>query len=152
MLVIFNLVLMYAFVYVVHSFQFTTKYSSSSKTNKWSVRTNTLKMMETDDEIDEESSIFVKRIKSNYLTNKFKDCRNEECRSSCSLSEVELLLRSVLPPVSNKELKEEINVLLSTIPQQSIKDNSIDVNEFLNAVCSYVTMYYLVWNMGNSRF
>lgn len=135
MLVIFSFVIMYASAYVVHSFQFSAKSWSSYKTFKWPVHTNTLKMMKLEDETDEESSSFVKRIKSNYLINKFKDCRNEEnCRSSCSLSEVELLLRSVLPPVSNSELKEEINFLLSKIPQQSIKVNAIDVNEFLNAV------------------
>lgn len=131
---ILNLVIPAGFIYAVNSFYFTTRFMSTSQTNmKKSMQP--MLMTNIDEEADEESSNFVKRIKSNYLINKFKDCRNEEnCRSSCSLPEVELLLRSVLPPVSNLELKDEINALLSTISPQSIKSNSIDVNEFLNAV------------------
>lgn len=90
--------------------------------------------------IDEEETAFLNRVKSNYLVNKFRDCRKssstaqDECRTLCTLSEIELLLRTILPPVSNKEMSEEIDFLLKKMPPKSVQSNSIDVDDFLNVV------------------
>ena len=88
--------------------------------------------------VDDEEIDYISQVKSTYLTNKFKDCRKVEgeevCRSLCTLSEVEMLLRSILPPVTADELSNEIKVVLSKIPSESVKSDAIDVNDFLDAV------------------
>ena len=73
---------------------------------------------QTDEEISVEQEILI-----NYLTNKFQDCRGDECRLDCDRNEIEALLKSILPPVTATELKIEVHttttihtVLLYPIP------------------------------------
>ena len=72
---------------------------------------------------DEEISTEEQEILINYLTNKFQDCRGDECRLDCDRNEIEALLKSILPPVTATELKIEVHttttihtVLLYPIP------------------------------------
>ena len=64
---------------------------------------------QTDEEISVEQEILI-----NYLTNKFQDCRGDECRLDCDRNEIEALLKSILPPVTAKELKIEVHTLHHT--------------------------------------
>ena len=111
--------------------------SKSMKNNNIITVETLLKATSVDVEDDEETE-YVNRIKSNYLVSKFKNCRQdggkEICRTLCTISEIETLLRTILPPLSVNELKQEITLILSEISSESVKSNNIDVDEFLNAV------------------
>lgn len=95
--------------------------------------------------IDERSSLFIptededvdnvnafKSIASNYLYNKFRDCRGDSCRDLCDKKEVEDLVRAILPPVSKDELQKEINLILKNMNID--KDGLIDTNQFLSNI------------------
>jgi hypothetical protein len=55
-----------------------------------------------------------------YLLAKYKGCVNGECRFLCDRGEVEAVLRTVLPPVSSKELTREIDSTMRKMPGDSI--------------------------------
>ena len=69
------------------------------------------------------------RIAPNYLVNKFKDFQGDDCRLFCSQSEIKLLLKSILPPVSKDELDQEVKKVLAGMEDME----SIEVVEFLSA-------------------
>ena len=72
------------------------------------------------EQTDEEISTEEQEILINYLTNKFQDCRGDECRLDCDRNEIEALLKSILPPVTAKELKIEVHTLHHTLYTCSI--------------------------------
>lgn len=86
-------------------------------------------LMSLYDNMDDDEVESFKRITSNYLVNKFKDCQGDDCRLFCTKNEVQVLLRAILPPITEEELQaEEKNIL------KGIADlDSIDVDEFLQA-------------------
>lgn len=73
-----------------------------------------------------------KRIVDSYLLAKFNDCHGDDCRMFCDKSEVEILLKSVLPPVSKAELDMEVGKVLKIIG--AADDDLIEADSFLSAV------------------
>lgn len=67
---------------------------------------------------DEEELVSFKRIVSNYLGAKFRDCRGEDCKFSRDRSEVKELMRVVLPPVSKEELDKEVKLVIGKMGKE----------------------------------
>lgn len=87
-------------------------------------------LFEVSEDMDEEEVASFKEIATEYLTNKFRDCRGDDCRELCTKAEVEQLLRSILPPVSKSELAEEVSLVMKNI---KVDNDDIDVNEFIQS-------------------
>ena len=81
---------------------------------------------------DEEDDNF-RRIVTNYLMSKFKDCAGEDCRMFCDRKEVEELLNGLLPPVTKKELEDEVKTLMGMLGATK-DDDLVDADQFLQAV------------------
>ena len=82
--------------------------------------------------VDNDDSEAFQRIVGNYLKAKFSDCHGDDCRMFCDRSEVTSLLKTVLPPVSNKELLLEVDKALKAIGAGD--DDLIEADAFLDAV------------------
>jgi hypothetical protein len=81
---------------------------------------------------DNDDSEEFQRIVGNYLQAKFNDCHGEDCRMFCDRGEVEVLLKSVLPPVSKRELDMEVTKALKSIGASD--DDLVEAESFLTAV------------------
>ena len=113
----------------------TRKCSTLSQNNRWSstslnAEKNIFEMYA--DNVDNDDSEAFQRIVGNYLKAKFTDCHGDDCRMFCDRSEVTSLLKTVLPPVSPKELDAEVEKALKSIGAGS--DDLIEADSFLNAV------------------
>eukprot|EP00596_Hydrurales_sp_CCMP1899_P002546 CAMPEP_0119033426 /NCGR_PEP_ID=MMETSP1177-20130426/466_1 /TAXON_ID=2985 /ORGANISM="Ochromonas sp, Strain CCMP1899" /LENGTH=269 /DNA_ID=CAMNT_0006990155 /DNA_START=167 /DNA_END=976 /DNA_ORIENTATION=+ len=91
---------------------------------------NIFEMYEANEDNDDAAEF--KKIVDNYLLAKFNDCHGDDCRMFCDKSEVEMLLKSVLPPVSKAELDGEVTKVLKTIGAGD--DDLIEADSFLSAV------------------
>ena len=84
------------------------------------------------DNVDNDDAEAFQRLVGNYLKAKFTDCHGDDCRMFCDRSEVTALLKTVLPPVSKKELDIEVERALKSIGAGD--DDLIEADSFLNAV------------------
>lgn len=84
------------------------------------------------DNVDNDDLEAFQRIVGSYLKAKFTDCHGDDCRMFCDRSEVTALLKTVLPPVSPKELDLEVQKALKSIGAGD--DDLIEADAFLNAV------------------
>jgi len=83
-----------------------------------------------DDEIlfkDEED---MKNIAARYLLAKYKGCDEVGCRLECTRDEARDVLKSVLPPVTNDELEEEVQITMKEFGM----DDVIDETKFIEAI------------------
>lgn len=99
-------------------------------------KNNIIRMMDDENKsvftpIDDDDMTLFKSIATNYILNKFKNCRGDLCRELCDKGEVEELVRAILPPVSKEELEQEINFIVKDLID---KDGLIDSNQFLKKV------------------
>lgn len=82
-----------------------------------------------DDDEDDEDREFLSRVKTNYLVNKFNDCRGENCREFCTRDEIQALLTSILPPVTPADLAAETNRIIAKFAQPDL----ISAEDFVRA-------------------
>ena len=101
-----------------------------SSSTKLSAELNIFEMYA--ENVDNDDSEAFQRIVGNYLKAKFSDCHGDDCRMFCDRSEVTTLLKTVLPPVSSKELDIEVAKALKSIGAGD--DDLIEADSFLNAV------------------
>ena len=78
---------------------------------------------------DDDDNDSFKRIVGNYLMSKFKECQGEECRMFVDRNEVGGLLKAILPPVNDNELKEVIDSIMTNVGGGDL----IDADAFLEA-------------------
>ena len=80
---------------------------------------------------DDDDDVMLQRIASNYLANKFRDCRSDNCRTFVDKDEAKLLLKTILPPVTKNELDREVIEVFNSINIESNGDIGID--QFIDA-------------------
>jgi hypothetical protein len=87
--------------------------------------------LHANDDGDDDDNIMFTRIATNYLANKFRDCRGDNCRTFVDKDEAKLLLKTILPPVTKKELDLEVMEVFQSINIDSSGD--IDIDQFIIA-------------------
>ncbi len=87
---------------------------------------------------DEEESVTFRTIVKNYLLNKYRNCRESDvgegidCRFMCNLTQVSEIVRSVLPPVTQAALQQEVRLTMDKFEGKDV----VDSEDFLEAVMS----------------
>ena len=105
------------------------KFKDNKNSRLLNINSPHLRLQMTNNEEDEDDLEFLSRVKNNYLVNKFKDCRGEDCRATCSRDEIQTLLLSILPPLTPEDLAAETNRIISKFPQPDL----ISADDFVRA-------------------
>lgn len=92
---------------------------------------NHIRLCANSDDDDDDDGIMLQRIASNYLSNKFRDCRGDDCRTFVDKDEAKFLLKMILPPVTKNELDREVIEVFNSINKESNGDIGID--QFIDA-------------------
>lgn len=74
----------------------------------------------------------MKDIAARFLLAKYKGCDEDGCRIECTRDEARDVLKSVLPPVTNDELEEELNITMKELGVGDVVDETAFIQGILS--------------------